>query len=168
MKRFVLLLFFVALLIGIWLWLRGCGHEPPAALPTVTTAPTWAATAVLTTAPPQTPIATLTPTLMPTETAVATETRPTTMPTSTASPTTTPVPTSTPMPTSTATPAPPVHVVAAGETLTHIALFHYGCAYGQPPQWALLCQVNPGIEQCHLIYIGQIVMLPWEIACLSK
>lgn len=152
--RVVLLVMLVGLLMGTWLWLRGCGSEPsiPIPSPTATIAPT--ASPTETPSPTMQPTATTVPTASPTETP-----SPTLPPTATAVPTQTPLPTPLPLPTL------PVHVVEAGETLTHIALSYYGCAYGQPPQWWTLCQANPEIRQCHLIYVGQEIALPAGSGC---
>jgi hypothetical protein len=153
-KRAAVLVLFVLLLAGCSVG-RGCRNDPPP--PPTATFP-----------PPPTPK--VTPTV--TSTNVPITATATGLPS--ASPTTTRTPArATPTPDiTTATPTRPIstatpdllghHLVVQGDTMHDIGLWWYrGRRFDTSAAiWGPICEANPHIENCRMIYIGDILAIP--------
>ena len=152
MTRYAVLIIIGLVLIAAGLLvLAQCNEPPPVDVtPTIVTS-TPTATATSTPMPSISPSATIAP-----PTATVTPETATSTPTATIPPTATP-----------ATPRPTIallgsHVVRRGETMYGIALqweprrlFLFG-----RDVWEPLCRVNPEIENCRLIYPGDVLRIP--------
>jgi nucleoid-associated protein YgaU len=143
-KYLTVLILFVLLLAGC-VGGKGCKSDPPpptATIPPPTIAPT--VTRIPATSTPEAP--TIAPVTI-TPTATATETQP---------PTVTIVAT-------TATPALlGHHIVEQGDTMWDIGLWWYRGRYFATGAevWTPICEANEHIENCRMIYIGDILAIP--------